>query len=217
MGRCDRLKWNRKKLGMTQKELADKIGVGVSTISKLETDETAWATVRASTDDAIDGVLRNLGSWQCDPETVFNKKDIKVTDELHKQLRKKRLELGLTQLALSKIIGIHRATISNYENRSGEWNNKNNNNVISSRLIDFINGKYDDTIASKQVQADTNVTEKPELLSERREETGETVEKALNNIIDILQEKLSLSTGKNTKKYVSMIAGVCNGYLHSEC
>lgn len=73
MGRCERLKWNRRKLGLTQKELADKIGIGVTTIHKLETDETAWATIRDTTDDAISNIFCDLGSWQCDLESVFDK------------------------------------------------------------------------------------------------------------------------------------------------
>lgn len=80
MGRCDRLKWNRKKLGMSQQDLANKIGISVSTISKLETDETAWATIRDMTEDAVSDVFYSLGSWQCDLDSVLkdydNKKDV---------------------------------------------------------------------------------------------------------------------------------------------
>ena len=44
---------------------------------------------------------------------------------------------------------------------------------------------------------------------------NESVENTLNNIIDILQDKLSSDdcTPENTNTYVSMIIGLCNGYL----
>lgn len=112
MGRCERLKWNRRKLGLTQKELADRIGIGVNTICKLETDETAWATIRDATDDAISNIFSDLGSWQCDIESVFDKhlkKEEKTEElnisELRKRLKEKRLSLGMSQKDLGLIAG----------------------------------------------------------------------------------------------------------------
>lgn len=92
MGRCERLKWNRRKLGMTQKDLAKKIGVSETTISRLESDETAWAALRDSTDDALYRTLRELGSWQCDIEAVFKGKVSEANvQELRKKLKEKKI------------------------------------------------------------------------------------------------------------------------------
>ena len=53
MGNCVKLKWNRKRLGMTRKAFADHVGLSEETIRRLETDETVWATMRAETADKI--------------------------------------------------------------------------------------------------------------------------------------------------------------------
>ena len=45
-GNCTKLKWNRKRLGLTQKQFAEKVGLHVMTINKLERDETAWAVMK---------------------------------------------------------------------------------------------------------------------------------------------------------------------------
>lgn len=64
MGNCAKLKWNRKRLGLTQSEFAAKVGVCQYTICKLERDETAWATIRAETEDKIYAAFDNMASWQ---------------------------------------------------------------------------------------------------------------------------------------------------------
>lgn len=71
-GNCTKLKWNRKRLGLTQKQLADKVGVHVLTIGKLERDETAWGTLQASTVDKISEFYASMASWQPDrPDKVL--------------------------------------------------------------------------------------------------------------------------------------------------
>jgi transcriptional regulator with XRE-family HTH domain len=64
MGNCAKLKWNRKRLGLTQKQFAEKVGVHVGTIQKLETDETAWGTIQQSTEDKISAFYDSMASWQ---------------------------------------------------------------------------------------------------------------------------------------------------------
>lgn len=64
MGNCVKLKWNRKRLGLSQQEFADKVGLSVGTIRKLEWDETAWLTVRNDTVDKIQSLYDNMASWQ---------------------------------------------------------------------------------------------------------------------------------------------------------
>lgn len=64
MGNCVKLKWNRKRLGLTQKTFAEKVGVSVQTISRLEQDETAWLTIRPETEDKICSMFDSMTSWQ---------------------------------------------------------------------------------------------------------------------------------------------------------
>ena len=64
MGNCAKLKWNRKRLGLSQKEFAEKVGVCQYTICKLERDETAWATIKAATEDKIYAAFDSMASWQ---------------------------------------------------------------------------------------------------------------------------------------------------------
>lgn len=57
MGRCARLKFNRRKMNLSQKEFAEKVGLSVGTISRLELDETAWETIQDSTFDKINSIF----------------------------------------------------------------------------------------------------------------------------------------------------------------
>ena len=68
MGNCAKLKWNRKKLGMTQKEFAKAAGLDVGTINKLENDETAWLTVKSTTEDKIYAMFEGQNVWDMKPE-----------------------------------------------------------------------------------------------------------------------------------------------------
>lgn len=231
MGRCERLKWNRRKLGLTQKELADKIGIGVTTIYKLETDETAWSTIRDATDDAISNIFRDLGSWQCDLESVFDKHTKKDDNDfdldissLRKQLKEKRLSLGMSQKDFGQLIGgIDNTTVSKYENHDSTWKSGTNNETVI-KLIRFIGGGYtaDCLDAHKEESVHEPSSDECVILPEESDSTvdginmeNESVENTLNNIIDILQDKLSSDdcTPENTNTYVSMIIGLCNGYL----
>lgn len=63
-GACAKLKWNRKRLGLSQKEFAKKVGVSEGTICRLERDETAWLTIRNETSDRIAAVFESMASWQ---------------------------------------------------------------------------------------------------------------------------------------------------------
>lgn len=231
MGRCDRLKWNRKKLGMSQQDLANKIGVSVSTISKLETDETAWATIRDTTEDAVSDVFRSLGSWQCDLDSVLkdydNKKDVNdkkdclEMNDICNLIVKKRASLGISQKKLGTIIGIDGTTISKYESGEKLWNNRATYNNTQKLLIDFINGKYDGNFsatAEHQPEYISSVGKRKEdtttsiIVPEKKvNDSCQSVESTLNTVIDILQEKISHD--ENTEIYINMIIGICNGYL----
>ena len=231
MGRCERLKWNRRKLGMTQEELAKKVGVSQKTISNLETDETAWASMRDSTTDGIYNTLRELASWQCDIHAIFkdnaNEEDIR---ELRKKVREKRQELGMSQKELGMMLGLNYTTICDYEKHDKAWKSKRS--TVPHKLMEFLNGKYDseNVVESddvEEVTAEENVTDIIESAdgvgyTVTRTETRilettptESAEDTLNTVIDILQEKLihKFAVGEDAGVYVGMIAGVCDGYL----
>lgn len=64
MGMCMKLKFNRRRLKMSQQEFAKLVGLSQSTIHKLETDETAWATLKSETVDKIYSHFDTMASWQ---------------------------------------------------------------------------------------------------------------------------------------------------------
>lgn len=215
MGRCEKLKWNRRKLGMTQKDLADKIGISVSTISKLETDETAWATVRDTTDDVISDIIHKLGSWQCDLVSVMNNyKTIKNNDigiDFCRKLEEKIISLGISQRKIAKILCVDPSYISKYRKNIKLWNS--NKSRICLILRDFIDGKYDEKfidVPCISASSNDNVVEKIMMSN-----TDSDVKKTLNDTIDILQSKLADDNCScdDSKKYTRMIIGLCNGYL----
>lgn len=61
-----KLKFNRRRLGMTQKAYAEYVGLSVQTIGRLETDETAWAGMRAETVDKIYATFEPMKNYQPD-------------------------------------------------------------------------------------------------------------------------------------------------------
>lgn len=67
-GNCAKLRFNRRRLGLTQKQFADLVGLHVLTIGKLERDETAWATVKSETVDKIMAHYDSMASYQPDRE-----------------------------------------------------------------------------------------------------------------------------------------------------
>ena len=69
-GNCAKLRFNRRRLGLTQKQFADLVGLHVLTIGKLERDETAWLTVKSETIDKIMAHYDSMASWQPDEEAV---------------------------------------------------------------------------------------------------------------------------------------------------
>lgn len=238
MGRCERLKWNRRKLGMTQEELAKKVGVSQKTISNLETDETAWASMRDSTTDGIYNTLRDLASWQCDIHSIF--KDNAGEDdirELRKKVREKRQGLGMSQKELGMMLGLDYTTICNYEKHDKAWKGKRSN--VPHKLMAFLNGEYDtaenvdEPIEEESAIMETQVEDKMTDITKSTDGIGytlttteaESIEsevdeilQTFNSVVDILQDKLTEPKLHeiSRKTYISMIAGVCNGYLEHQ-
>lgn len=219
MGRCERLKWNRRNLGMTQEELAKKVGVSAGTISRLETDETAWAYMRDSTTDGIYNTLRDLASWQCDIHSVFkdNVGDEEIC-ELRKKVQEKRLSLGMSQKDLGMMLGLTASIICKYEKHDNMWKSKRS--LVPHKLVEFVNGKYDALdAAGDSVTEEIIMEEQTEMLPENETvhivtKTG-SAEDTLNTVIDILQERMAhaVDSGEDVKVYAGMISGVCEGYL----
>lgn len=219
MGKCEKLKWNRRKLGMSQEELAGKIGVSQATICRLERDETAWSVMRDQTADATFDILNKLGSWQCNLDTVFDNPEADgVSIDIRGKMLEKRKALGITQADLSYTLGISIPTISRYENKPEVWENPSPD--IYSKLLAFINGEYDDkfiqpaTIAEDTpkfvsiVEAAKNL---PTIAVETETNTEEESKEVLCELIDILNKKISQT--EDSKVYANMIIGLCNGYL----
>lgn len=63
MGRCQILKHCRKELNLNQQEFADKVGVSIGTIRRLEGDESAWLTVRPDTEEKIQELIGSVDRW----------------------------------------------------------------------------------------------------------------------------------------------------------
>lgn len=85
MGMCAKLKWNRKRLKMSQQEFAKLVGLSMSTIRKLETDETAWGTLKSTTVDKIYYHFDSMASWQ--PERAD-----KVIQEINSEMDESDVE-----------------------------------------------------------------------------------------------------------------------------
>lgn len=136
-GNCTKLKWNRKRLGLTQKEMADKIGVHVLTIGKLERDETAWATLQDSTVDKIMSFYSSMASWQPEKaDTVIREindetdtyeyeeqdtEDVSLEQSKCDILLNTRRTLGITQAELSVKVGVNEKTVRRLEKDESAW------------------------------------------------------------------------------------------------
>jgi transcriptional regulator with XRE-family HTH domain len=81
MGRCTRLKFNRRKLGLSQKEFAEKVGLSVGTISRLELDETAWNSIQNSTFDKINSIFEDNELWKIMTTVEYDKNKENVEEE----------------------------------------------------------------------------------------------------------------------------------------
>ena len=60
MGNCERLKWNRRKMKLSQSELAEKAGLSSATIGRLERDETRWEFITDETFDKLTRVFEEI-------------------------------------------------------------------------------------------------------------------------------------------------------------
>lgn len=218
MGRCERLKWNRRKLGLSQKELAEKLGVCQATISRLERDETVWTTMRDTTSDAVYDILGKLGSYDSDLGDIFENLATDRISEIRKQFREKRISLNMSQKDVADLLGLNVVTICKYEKHDSFWNYPTAK--IQHKLVEFIDGKFDTN--SDQVTDEPEDTPKfvsiveaaknlPTISVETETNTEEGSKEVLCELIDILNKKISQT--EDSKVYANMIIGLCNGYL----
>lgn len=89
MKNCMKLKFNRRSLKMSQKEFAEYVGLSVGTIGRLETDETAWATLRAETVDKIYATFQPMKNYQPErPDKIL--KEINSDDNMESAIAEEK-------------------------------------------------------------------------------------------------------------------------------
>lgn len=93
------LKYNREKMGKTQQEVADEVGIARAQLSRYEN----------GTVPGIDTAIRLYNA------THENALTCEASDLYGEELRKRREKAGITQQQLSNITGIDRSLISRYE------------------------------------------------------------------------------------------------------
>ena len=86
MGNCERLKIARRDMKLSQREFADKVGVSIGTIQRLEQDETTWDTLQDGTFDKVMKGLEDRGSWLKRKQTIEPEKTKLTFDDLPKDV-----------------------------------------------------------------------------------------------------------------------------------
>ena len=139
-GNCTKLRWNRRRLGLSQGEFAKKVGLTQPTISKLERDETAWAVMKTETVDKIMEFYASMTSWQPERadkiireinevveeqqvETEVNETEVAEVTEIgkHERLKQFRNELGISQHDFGVKVGLSAQTIRRLERDENAW------------------------------------------------------------------------------------------------
>ena len=181
-GNCTKLKWNRLRLGLSQQEFAKKIGLTQPTISKLERDETAWATLQDDTVDKIMSFYESMASWQPEradkilreinepvkSEDAANIVDEEPVDEVSKceMLVACRRKIGMSQTELSVRTGVNEKIIRRLEKDESAWESVRESAV--EKIMDFCSNTSSyqseklDTVCPKP-----QIKEEPELIEPR--------------------------------------------------
>lgn len=155
-GNCTKLKWNRKRLGLTQKQFGDKVGLSVMTINKLEKDETAWSTLQDSIVDKIMSFYSSMASWQPEradkvvreinesvkepiEEPVEDVTDVE-TNTMNKceMLVSSRRKLGMSQTEFSVKSGVAEKTLRRLEKDESAWETVRESTI--DKIMNFISG-----------------------------------------------------------------------------
>lgn len=108
-GNCTKLKWNRKRLGLTQKQFGEQVGLSVMTINKLEKDETAWATLQDSTVDKIMAFYSSMASWQPErPDKVLREINEVVEEQQVEEEVIMKPETGMRITPVKTVDNLHK-------------------------------------------------------------------------------------------------------------
>lgn len=139
-GKCERLKQARKSMGLSQKQFADKVGLAQPTISKLERDETAWATLQDSTVDKIMSFYSNKASLKQEMDDKIIREFNEEKKESDKPNRCKMLtetiqKLGMSRAEFSVRVGINEKSIRRLEREEAAWDSVRQSTV--DKLMDL--------------------------------------------------------------------------------
>ena len=148
MGRCAILKFGRKEKKMTQKEFADAAGVSLSTICRLEMDESAWLTVRPETEEKIQSLLDGTNRWR-----VENLNNNKVKDNDNSNTDEKVNLVPIGQITQEMI---EQATKQS-ESKKNTYNGLSENDVRTLDLIEFAYEGLLDAKSHEEFAANINI------------------------------------------------------------
>lgn len=103
MGNCERLKWNRRKMKLSQSELAEKAGLSSATIGRLERDETRWEFITDETFDKLTRVFEEIQGFAFVKVHESNSTNIKESEEtINVEEEKPKMEETLVEVEEKK-------------------------------------------------------------------------------------------------------------------
>lgn len=103
MGNCERLKWNRRKMKLSQSELAKKAGLSSATIGRLERDETRWEFITDETFDKLTTVFEEIQGFAFVKVHESNSTNIEESEEtINVEEEKPKMEEMLVEVEEKK-------------------------------------------------------------------------------------------------------------------
>lgn len=103
MGNCERLKWNRRKMKLSQSELAEKAGLSSATIGRLERDETRWEFITDETFDKLTMVFEEIQGFAFVKVHESNSTNIEESEEtINVEEEKPKMEETLVEVEEKK-------------------------------------------------------------------------------------------------------------------
>ena len=103
MGNCERLKWNRRKMKLSQSELAEKAGLSSATIGRLERDETRWEFITDETFDKLTMVFEEIQGFAFVKVHELNSSNIEESEEtINVEEEKPKMEETLVEVEEKK-------------------------------------------------------------------------------------------------------------------
>ena len=194
-GNCQKLRWNRRRLGISRKEFGTLVGLSAKDVWRLECNEDEWMRLPESTVDNIMSHYKPMSSWEperpdkiiremsLEPqpetedefakntcpiiETNYKENNDMKTDELvttgcgnSTRLKWYRKELGLSQTAMGKLIGLNQSHISVLERDETAWVTLHDETVdkIARFYEDMASGKFE---KAKETLSGVNEVKEP--------------------------------------------------------